>query len=71
MYLKKSILHAHALNKLRDRTEAGNIVQEVFIYLWEKRQAIEFKGTLSGYLYTSVRSAILNKIAHLGIKIDI
>jgi RNA polymerase sigma-70 factor (family 1) len=60
----KYILHAHALNKTRDREEAGDVVQEVFIYLWDKREAIQFNGKLSGYLYTSVRNAILNKVTH-------
>ncbi|TFF37758.1 RNA polymerase sigma factor [Mucilaginibacter psychrotolerans] len=64
----KFILHAHALNKLRDRTEANDIIQEVFIYLWDKREAIEFKGQLAGYLYTAVRNAVINRIAHIGVK---
>ncbi|WP_413668397.1 RNA polymerase sigma factor [Mucilaginibacter sp. Mucisp86] len=58
----KYILHAHAVNKLRDREEAMDIIQEVFTYLWAKRQHIEFTGNLPGYLYGAVRNAILNKI---------
>jgi RNA polymerase sigma-70 factor (ECF subfamily) len=59
----KFILHAHAANKLRDREEARDIIQEVFTYLWAKRGHIEFTGSLSGYLYGAVRNAILNKIS--------
>ncbi|SEO95486.1 RNA polymerase sigma-70 factor, ECF subfamily [Mucilaginibacter gossypiicola] len=58
----KYILHAHAVNKLRDKEEAMDIIQEVFTYLWAKRQHIEFTGNLSGYLYGAVRNAVLNKI---------
>jgi RNA polymerase sigma-70 factor (family 1) len=60
----KFILHAHAVNKLRDREEARDIIHEVFSYLWSKREVIQFSGNLSGYLYGAVRNAILNKIAH-------
>jgi RNA polymerase sigma-70 factor (ECF subfamily) len=59
----KFILHAHAVNKLRDREEARDIIQEVFTYLWSKREEIRLSGNLSGYLYGAVRHAILNKIA--------
>lgn len=60
----KFILQAHAINKLRNREEARDIIQEVFTYLWLKHEVIEFSGNLSGYLYGSVRHAILNKFAH-------
>lgn len=59
----KFILHAHAINKLRDREETRDIIQEVFTYLWAKREQIEFTGNLSGYLYGAVRNAILNKMS--------
>lgn len=58
----KFILHAHAVNKLRDREEARDIIQEVFTYLWSKHDSIKISGSLSGYLYGAVRHAILNKI---------
>jgi RNA polymerase sigma-70 factor (family 1) len=58
----KFILHAHAVNKLRDREEARDIIQEVFTYLWSKHNIIQFSGNLSGYLYGAIRHAILNKI---------
>ncbi|HEY0666596.1 MAG TPA: RNA polymerase sigma-70 factor [Sphingobacteriaceae bacterium] len=60
----KYILHAHALNKIRDREEARDVIQEVFIYLWDKREVINIDNNLSGYLYKAVRNAILNKITH-------
>lgn len=59
----KFILHAHAVNKLRDREEARDIIHEVFTYLWAKRKQIEFTGSVFGYLCGAVRNAILNKIS--------
>lgn len=58
------ILHSHAVNKLRDREEARDIIQEVFTYLWQKKDEITFTSSLSGYLYGAVRNAILNRVAH-------
>ncbi|SHM77903.1 RNA polymerase sigma factor [Mucilaginibacter sp. OK098] len=58
----KFILHAHAVNKLREREEARDIIQEVFTYLWSKHEVIQFSGSLSGYLYGAIRHAILNKV---------
>jgi len=58
----KFILHAHAVNKLRDREEARDVIQEVFTYLWSKHDVINVSGNLPGYLYGSVRHAILNKV---------
>ena len=53
----------HANNKLRNREEAKDIVQEVFTMLWSKRESLQITN-LSGYLYTSVRNIILNQIVH-------
>ena len=64
----KFILYTHAINKIRDREEASDIIQEVFTYLWSKRQSIQFTGNLSGYLYGAVRHAILNKITHTQVR---
>jgi len=58
----KYILYTHAVNKMRDRDEASDIIQDIFTYLWAKRDMIQFTGSLSGYLYGAVRHAILNKI---------
>lgn len=58
----KYVLHGHAVNKLRDREEARDIIQEVFAYLWLKRETIQFTSNLSGYLYGAVRNAILNRV---------
>lgn len=58
------ILYAHAYKRLPEREEVRDILQELFIYLWNTRNTITFTGHLSGYLYTSVRNRILNVYKH-------
>ena len=59
----KFLLYAHAYKKLLDREEARDVVQEVFITLWNKRERIDTQSNLAGYLYTALRNAILNLFA--------
>lgn len=43
-----------------DKQISEDIVQEVFIYLWDNRKTLEIKTTLKTYLYSSVRHAALH-----------
>lgn len=54
------ILYAHAYRRLADKEEVRDILQDLFIYLWNNRDVLTITSNLSGYLYTSVRSRILN-----------
>lgn len=47
---------------VRSKDQAEDIVQEVFINLWNKAENIEIEGTISSYLFTSVRNRALNLI---------
>jgi RNA polymerase sigma-70 factor (ECF subfamily) len=57
-------LYLFAMRIVKDRFHAEDLVQEVFIKLWEK--AGEFKTTSAArsYLYTSVRNKCLNHLEH-------
>ncbi|WP_442591272.1 RNA polymerase sigma factor [Pedobacter sp. AW31-3R] len=59
----KFLLYAHAYKKLQDREEARDVVQEVFVSLWNKRDRINVESNLAGYLYTALRHTILNLFA--------
>ena len=59
----KFLLYAHAYKKLQDREEARDVVQEVFITLWNKRDSVIAQSNLAGYLYTVLRNTILNLFA--------
>lgn len=58
------LLVAHAYKMLPDREEAGDIVQDVMLNLWEKRHQISTGMSLGGYLYTSMRNRIFNALSH-------
>ena len=58
----KYVLHNHAWNKVRNKEEAQDTIQEVFTALWSKRESINIGNNLPGYLYTCVRNHILNVI---------
>lgn len=49
----------YAANNLRNIGHAEDIVQEVFLTLWEKNEAIELTGTMEQYLFKSVKNKIL------------
>jgi RNA polymerase sigma-70 factor, ECF subfamily len=40
---------------LKDENIAKNIVQDLFLYLWEKHENIDFKKSLESYLYQACR----------------
>jgi RNA polymerase sigma-70 factor (family 1) len=65
----KFILHHHAFNKLRSRQEAQDVLQEVFINLWVKRESLKITTNLSGYLYSAVRNRVLDHFAHGEVKL--
>ena len=60
----KVILYKHAFRLLNNQEEANDVIQDVFIKLWQKKDALVFKVSLSSYLYTSVRNRIFDLISH-------
>jgi RNA polymerase sigma-70 factor (ECF subfamily) len=51
---------------IHDRDSAENIVQGVFVRLWEKRASADI-SSLKAYLFASVRNSSLNEIKRLGV----
>lgn len=56
-------LSLFALRYLPDEDRASDIVQSVFVTLWEQRQSAP-PANLRAYLYTAVRNAALNALKH-------
>lgn len=57
------LLYSHVLNKIRDEAAAQDIVQDIFVILWEKRSIVK-NINLSGYLFTMTRNRVLNLLSH-------
>jgi RNA polymerase sigma-70 factor (ECF subfamily) len=53
---------------LRDSDETEDVVQQVFVSLWEKRTQIDIHTSIRAVLYKSVQNACLNKIKHLKVR---
>ena len=64
------VLYSHAYKRLPDREEVRDILQELFTYLWNNRQSINFNVDLKAYLYTAARNKILNVFKHQKVKND-
>lgn len=58
------MLKNYAWQYVFEESIAEDIVQDVFIHLWERRQSLKFKVSIKSYLYTSVYNRCLNHIKH-------
>lgn len=61
-------LHAYAMAILKESESAEEIVQSVFLKLWEKRESLEINSSLKAYLYRAVYHDSLNYINHQKVK---
>jgi len=57
-----------AFTLLKEREEAEEIVQEVFVKIWERRHSIDVKSSLRNYLYSAVRNACFNHLKHQSVE---
>ena len=65
-----NILFSYAYNFLERPFLAEDIVEDVFFRLWERRESLEIKGSLSGYLFTSVKNACLDHTKSMHVRKD-
>ena len=57
-------LAAFGFKYISDQYVAEDLVQEVFISMWEKREDFSHINALKSFLYTAVRNKCLNYIKH-------
>ncbi|MFN8253067.1 MAG: RNA polymerase sigma-70 factor [Ferruginibacter sp.] len=57
-------LHTYAFTMVRDAYAAEEIVQQVFLKLWERAEQIQISGTVPAYLYRAVHNESLNYLKH-------
>ena len=57
-------LHSYACTIMKDPMPAEEIVQNIFLKLWEKKEEITIKENISVYLYRAVHNESLNYLRH-------
>lgn len=65
-YYQRLCNYAGAL--LKDTTESEEVVQQVFVNIWNKREKIEIETSLQSYLYRAVNNAGLNRLKQLKVQ---
>lgn len=55
-------LFVTAAKALRGQKEAADVVQDVFLSLWNRRTELDIQGSLAAYLHTSVRYKCIHYI---------
>jgi len=68
-YWRRLYVSAHAI--LKDGQTCEDIIQEIFLKLWQNRERIEIKATLVSYLYSSVRYEVYRHIKTGKVREDI
>src|SRR5690606_9080453 len=56
----KGILLVHAYKKLGDFEEAKDLVQDLFLAIWQNRKHLPATHNFSGYLYRALRNRVIN-----------
>lgn len=62
------LLYLHALNRLKDKDEAKDVVQDIFSDIWSGRCNVDPKTNVSNYLYTSIRNRVLKAFSHKNVQ---
>ncbi|MES2457991.1 MAG: RNA polymerase sigma-70 factor [Bacteroidota bacterium] len=60
----KVLLYKHAYRLLGDEDEANDIVSDLFLALWQKRENLNPQASLSAYLYGSIRNRVFDLMTH-------
>ncbi len=60
-------LYGYAFSILKEETYTDDILQNIFIKLWQNRETVKAE-TVKAYLYTSVRNECLNHLKHKVVK---
>ncbi|MNR19522.1 ECF RNA polymerase sigma factor SigW [compost metagenome] len=60
----RGLLYVYACKIFKDEDEAEDVVQEIFIYLWKRKETLLLNSKLSLYLYGAVRHKFFNKLDH-------
>jgi RNA polymerase sigma-70 factor (ECF subfamily) len=56
-----------AYKLLKDRDLSEEIVQDVFVKVWERRETLDVKGSLAAYFTISIKNSCINFLKHQNI----
>lgn len=56
-------LFLFAQSRLKNKADAEDVVQQVFMNIWEHRASKNITGSLSSYLFTAVRYEVIDQLA--------
>ncbi|WP_025146548.1 RNA polymerase sigma-70 factor [Pedobacter jeongneungensis] len=59
-----ALLYTHVYKRYPYREEVRDIVQELFTWLWDNREALEIREGLTGYLIVSMRNRLFKVYRH-------
>ncbi len=65
-YYKDLVMFAGSY--LSDQDESEDIVQNVFVTVWEKREELNYRTSFKSFLLTSVRNSCLDELRHRKVK---
>ncbi len=55
----------HTKRFVGNKEDAEEIVQDVFLRLWDRRETLDIQENIGSYLYQAVRNASINYLKHL------
>ena len=61
-------LYHYAYKKLQDKHSAEDVVHDVFMSLWHRRNVVSLKTHISSYLFSAVRNKAFDMFAHRKVK---
>ena len=64
-------LFLSAYNVLKDKEACEDMVQDIFIQLWQKRASLVIKTSLSAYLFTATRYQVFHYIKHAATRVEL
>lgn len=56
-------LYKSAYNRLKDQSEAEDMVQDIFTDIWERRYTLDITTSLSGYLQSSLKFRMIRMLS--------
>lgn len=58
----KGLLYIHAYRKLKNKEESRDIIQDIFLSIWERRERLNITESFSAYLYKAIRYKVIDRI---------